>query len=209
MKQDGAVRPLPSKQPSPRRGVAREEAILTAAFELIAEIGYERITVDQIAARARASKSTMYRRWPGGKAELVAEALRRNGESHEMAGGNTGSIRGDLVAAVAGIADTINGTSGGPSLVGLVEGIRDDPMLRELIRRQLDTACKNVGQAICHNAMARGERPALPSAAPVLRVAIAEILMRTLLNGSPPGRTAQRRLVDSILLPLLDPTAVP
>ena len=196
------------KEPSRRRGPAREEAILGAAFELIAEIGYERITVDQIAERAKASKSTMYRRWPGGKAELVAEALRRHGESRELAARDTGSIRGDLIAAVAGIADTVDGRSG-PSLVGLVEGVRDDPMLRGLIRRQIDRACSSMGRAICENARERGERPTLPTAEPVLHLAVAEVLLRALLTGSPPRRTAQRRLVDTVLLPLIDPTATP
>ena len=49
-------------------------ALRDAALELLAEIGYDRLTIDSVAARAHASKATIYRRWPG-KAELVVDAL--------------------------------------------------------------------------------------------------------------------------------------
>src|SRR5271165_3463260 len=102
---------------------AREQAILAAAAELVAEIGYERVTVDAIAARARASKATMYRKWPG-KAELVADALRRQAEGQSAELPDTGSARGDLLWIVRSIALTFTSADGGPSLVSLVEAIR-------------------------------------------------------------------------------------
>src|SRR3712207_5611960 len=80
---------------SPRLGRAREDAILTAAMACVAENGYGRLTMDVIAARARASKAAMYRRWPG-KAELIAEALRRNAEAGEPTVADTGTLAGDL-----------------------------------------------------------------------------------------------------------------
>jgi AcrR family transcriptional regulator len=58
------------------RDQQREEAILRAALELLAEIGYDQLTMDAVAARAHCSKATIYRRWPG-KAELVTTAVRR------------------------------------------------------------------------------------------------------------------------------------
>ena len=58
------------------RDPRRREAILDAAIALVAEVGYDRMTVDALAARAGVSKPTIYRRWPGGKAEIVVEAIR-------------------------------------------------------------------------------------------------------------------------------------
>ncbi len=46
-----------------RRAQAREDAILLAAMSLLGEVGYDRMTIDAVAERARASKATIYRRW--------------------------------------------------------------------------------------------------------------------------------------------------
>ena len=59
------------------RGATRETAILQATLELLAESGYDQLTIDAVAARARCSKATIYRRWPG-KAALVITAVRRH-----------------------------------------------------------------------------------------------------------------------------------
>ena len=64
------------------RGAAREEAILLATLKLLAESGYDQMTVDAVAAEAHSSKATIYRRWPG-KAALVVAAVRRYGGQPE------------------------------------------------------------------------------------------------------------------------------
>jgi len=53
---------------------SRDVAIREAALDLLSEIGYDRLTMDAVAARAHASKATIYRRWQG-KAALVVDAL--------------------------------------------------------------------------------------------------------------------------------------
>src|SRR6187402_2169238 len=159
----------PSTNRSPLRGAAREHAILDAVIELIAEIGYERITVDAIAARAHASKATMYRRWPG-KAELVADALRRQAQGDAPAVPDTGSLRSDLLLTVGQIAETFVGKSG-PSLIGLLEAVRDDGMLRELIGHQVRGRSHELGRTICAPAMERGEPIHVARAEAVLDIA--------------------------------------
>ncbi|MGB5824358.1 MAG: helix-turn-helix domain-containing protein [Proteocatella sp.] len=53
---------------------SRDLAILNAALELIAEYGYESVTIEAIAQKAGAGKATLYRRWKS-KPQLVADAL--------------------------------------------------------------------------------------------------------------------------------------
>lgn len=191
--------------PGPRpgsRSAAREQAILAAAAELVVEIGYERVTVDAIAARAHASKATMYRKWPG-KAELVAEALRRQAEGSATELPDTGSVRGDLLLTVQNIAQTFTGGHPGPSLLSLVEAIRADPLLRDVIRAQIDERSGQEGALICARAIARGENVDSDRGLAVIGLALAHLFVRTLLGGEPPGDDEQQILVDQTLLPLL------
>src|SRR5580700_5639700 len=78
---------------------SRDVALRDATLALLAEIGYDRLTIDAVAARAHSSKATIYRRWSG-KAELVVDAL------HSLKGSpptpDTGSLRGDLEAIAQG-----------------------------------------------------------------------------------------------------------
>jgi hypothetical protein len=53
----------------------RDLAILKAALELVAEHGYDCVTMDAIALRAKAGKATLYRRWKS-KPYLIAEAIK-------------------------------------------------------------------------------------------------------------------------------------
>src|ERR671937_754114 len=58
-----------------RRGAALEAAILDATWTELAAVGYERLSMEGVAARAGTSKAVLYRRWPN-RADLLA-LLRR------------------------------------------------------------------------------------------------------------------------------------
>src|SRR3954466_2103730 len=101
---------------SPARGRPRDprrrEAILAASVALVGELGYDRVTVDALAARAGVSKPTIYRRWPGGKAEIVVEAIRaKRAEAGELP--DTGTLRGDLLALLGGVIDSLDANVAG------------------------------------------------------------------------------------------------
>lgn len=183
------------------RGEARTVAILDAALELIGEVGYERVSMDGIAARAHASKMTMYRRWPT-KSELVAEALRRHAQEETSAVPDTGTLRGDLLATVAEIAQTLTGGRG-PSLIGLIEAIRDDASLRGQVSSQVRERSHQVGREICGRAASRGEAARSDQADMVLDLAFEHLFTATLFDGAQPSAANQRELVDAVLLPLL------
>src|SRR3954451_7532673 len=83
----------------PRVEGDRERQILDAALEVLAEVGYDRLTMDAVAHRAKASKATLYRRW-NSKATLVVEALARTKGVPVVP--DTGDLRGDLLSAFCG-----------------------------------------------------------------------------------------------------------
>lgn len=188
---------------SPARGAAREQAILAATMELVAELGYERVTVDAIAARARASKATIYRRWAG-KAEIVAEGLRRHAESDLRVAVDSGSLRGDLLMAVQDMSRGIDGDHG-PSLVGLLDALRGDPALRDLVRSHMQARSRAVSRVVVERERLRGgvRAPSPDDVVFVLDVAVAQLSVGALLTGVVPRADDRRELVDDVLLPLL------
>ncbi|MFJ4711440.1 TetR-like C-terminal domain-containing protein [Streptomyces sp. NPDC088785] len=186
---------------SPKRGRARENAILAVALDLVAEVGFEALTVDAVAARARASKATIYGKWKT-KDEMVAEALRRQSEGRAVLVPDTGSLRQDLLATTLEMAAALRGKNG-VSLVSLVEAVRDHRDLRDAARGQMVRASMDVGTAIAEQAARRGELRQGADVPACLRLAMGQLLFDALLNGLVPDSEAAERLVDSVLLPLL------
>src|SRR3954452_15398565 len=93
---DGAPRKL-----GRRRDHTRDAEILDAALDVLAETGYDGMTVDMVAARAKAGKATLYRRWPS-KPDLVLDAVAcmKANDVDLTALPDTGTLRGDLVAMI-------------------------------------------------------------------------------------------------------------
>src|SRR3954447_1593913 len=84
----------------PRIEGVREQEILDAALEVLADVGYDRLTIDAVAHRAKASKATLYRRW-NSKATLVVEALAR--VKGPPVTPDTGDLRTDLLETFCGM----------------------------------------------------------------------------------------------------------
>ena len=84
-----------------KRDHTRDPEILDAALDVLAETGYDGMTIDMVAARAKAGKATLYRRWPS-KAELVIDAVAcmKAGDLDLDDLPDTGTLRGDLVAMI-------------------------------------------------------------------------------------------------------------
>ncbi|MDR1806403.1 MAG: TetR/AcrR family transcriptional regulator [Propionibacteriaceae bacterium] len=80
-----------------RGGAELEEAILDAAWSVLATRGYGELTYDAVATAAGTSRSVIYRRWPD-RGALVEAAIVRRRNLMQPAIPDTGSLRGDLVA---------------------------------------------------------------------------------------------------------------
>ncbi len=180
----------------------REEAILDAALELLTEIGYDRMSIGAVAARARASKATIYRRWQG-KAELVAAAMRRRVDQDVADAPDTGSLRGDLLAVVELMLTYMAGVDGG-LVSGMAAAIRSDPGFGRLLEARLHEPKMQVLSAVVARAQARGELgPGVdPSALVEVGPAVAGF---RLMHGRPLDAAFAEHLVDTILIPLLVP----
>ncbi|MGH3266355.1 MAG: TetR/AcrR family transcriptional regulator, partial [Trebonia sp.] len=147
------------RKPAAHRGrqqdASRDAALRSAALGLLAEVGYDRLSIDAVAARAKASKMTIYRRWSG-KAELVVDAL----GSLQKPGAvpDTGSLRGDL-EAMASSSDSPDVRFDAQLILGLVTALAHDEELRQVIREHLLSRGGIRLRQVFERAVARGEVP--------------------------------------------------
>jgi AcrR family transcriptional regulator len=90
-------------------------AVLQATAEVLAEVGYGRLSVDEVAERAGVHKTTIYRRWPA-KADLVLDALlSRSDIVIELP--DTGSLEADLLVFMRSVAANVASPLGGALVV--------------------------------------------------------------------------------------------
>src|SRR5580704_6209399 len=134
---------------------SRDVVLREAALELLAEIGYDRLTIEAVALRARASKTTIYRRWSG-KAELVVDAL--NGLKATEPVPDSGSLRGDLEAIALSSASTDNRFDAQLS-IGLISALARDAELRLAFRERLIDPHRARLKQVFERAVERGEGP--------------------------------------------------
>lgn len=182
------------------RGKPREDAILGAAMAVLAEVGYQALTMDAVAARARASKTTIYRRWRG-KAALVKAALDAYDDHCNESVPDTGALRGDLFAVMEMLrrkSETFPLTL----VHELIAAMRDDEELAAALRTHLDDDALSPFTEPLHRAAERGDVRAGVDTELVHEVAEAMILRRLHL-GAPFDGDFIARVVDDVLLALL------
>jgi AcrR family transcriptional regulator len=181
-----------------RLDASRDAALRDAALELLAEIGYDRLSIDAVAARAKASKMTIYRRWSG-KAELVIDAiasLRKPGEIPD-----TGTLRGDLEAMMRG-SDSPDARFDAQLVLGLVTALARDPELRLVIREHLLGRGGVRLRQIFERAVTRGEIPPDRNLDLLVSVFPALVIHRLLIFGELPDASFATQVVNDLILPL-------
>ena len=182
----------------PRVEGDRELEILDAALEVLADVGYDRLTMDAVATRAKASKATLYRRW-NDKASLVVDALVAVKPS-PVEPPDTGSLRGDLIASFCGMGG-LTDEQGVATFASVLTAISKDEAFATAFRRDVLTPKVALTRAIYDRARDRGEigeHVEIDLLAPALA---GIILHRFFILGEHPTEDAIVRVIDQIILP--------
>ena len=196
-RQDGACAPVRS---------ARHAAIFDAVFELLGDVGYDRMSMDAVAARARASKATIYRAWPN-KPDLVMDAIMyRFGGQPEAP--NTGTLRGDLIALMSGACQIANGPDGA-IVTGLMSAATRNVELSGTLYRCTYEFKHATHATIIGRAVARGELPADTRPELMHELIHSLVLTRKLWAVGPLDDEFVVHVVDDVLLPVLQRGADP
>src|SRR5438270_2675055 len=179
-----------------------DAAILDATLAGVAEVGYDRLSMDDIASRAGVGKAAIYRRWRS-KAVLVADAIahwrRRMGPVEPP---NTGSLRGDIETLVAATPDLDDADSHMIRVVvGVATAAMHDPVLAAALDDLVLSTPRQVVRAVLDHAVARGEIPAGRDLSLIPDVALGLNVLRV-ITGRPIDRVYVRRVLEDVILPL-------
>lgn len=186
-----------------KRDPARDVAILEATIEVLAEVGFSGLTMDLVAAQAKAGKATLYRRWPS-KAELVLDAVTRMKQSQvdlaQMP--DTGTLRGDLLALFKPEAAEVSERKL-RVMAGLASMLSHDATFAEAATAALVEPFANAHFALMNRAVERGEISATADIATLSQVIPSMAAYRALMQRKPFALDFLVTLVDGVVLPAL------
>lgn len=194
---DCATEPSGAAEPSPWS--PREAELLAVTLRLLQEHGYDRLTVDAVAAAARASKATVYRRWPS-KDELVLAAF-IEGIRQVAVAPETGTLRGDLLRLGELVCEQARQHAATIRAV-LVEVSRDDA-LRDALQHQFLDQRKALIELILQQAVERGEIEDAAISDELWDLIPGYLIFRSIIPNRPPTRQTVQTLVDNVVIPSL------
>jgi AcrR family transcriptional regulator len=184
-----------------KRDHSRDADILQAAIEILAEEGFDGMTIDMVATRAKAGKATLYRRWPS-KAELVLDAIgcMKAADLSPDKLPDTGTLRGDLIGMIKTRADE-DSERRLRVMAGVAALLTREPELTEAASAVLMSPRIVAIRILLERALARGEIRADADLDALSRLLPALAAFRGLVERRPIDREYQISIIDGILLP--------
>jgi AcrR family transcriptional regulator len=175
------------------------KAILAAAMDLLAEVGYARLTMDQVAARASVGKASVYLRWPN-KVALVADAIQhRTAVTPDIP--DTGELRSDMLLFLRAL---LRRKSAAEPAVAAVSGeIASNPEIRKAWRHGLTGGLRACLRVIVERAIKRGELPAGSDVELLSMLPLTLLQNWRLEHGRGPDDAAVERIVAQFYTPAL------
>ena len=152
---------MPTERKSPdatRRSQPTRQAILTAALDLAAEVGYRKLSIEAIAARAGAGKQTIYRWWPSKGAVLFDALLALSGDvDGDVDLPDTGDVAADLKLVLAATVDELNNPRYSEPMRALTVEILENAELAATYSERLDQPVREMKKRRLRAAVAAGQ----------------------------------------------------
>jgi AcrR family transcriptional regulator len=198
--EDGS--PAPGRRGRPM-SPGLDERILESALAMLAEVGYARLRLDALAARAGVAKTTILRRWPS-KAAIAAAALRRLAlQTVDVP--ESGDVRDDL-RAMLGNAVAMFGEGAGRFVPAMMRESGHHPEIADLLRTMLHTR-RLAYRRVLVRAVARGELHPDVDHDLVIDLLVGPVWTRLLLTQDPITDTLVHDVVDAVLRAFPPPPA--
>jgi AcrR family transcriptional regulator len=179
----------------------RNRAIAAALIEVLAEVGYRGLTMDEVAMAAGVGKAAIYRRWPS-KTDLIVSYLDGALTADDVVVPDSGSLRQDLLSLLTAVFAYLNGPAGCANRA-LVSALHEEPALGEAFRRNPLKRWNGIFLEVLERAEKRGEIPPGASASVAAETGRAILIHRWLITREPLDDQLVRAVVDEVMLPLL------
>lgn len=179
-----------------RRGEPVVQRVLDTAVRELARVGFERLSLPAVAARAGVNKTSVYRRWPT-KEALVRAALKQS-MVHVRGVPDTGALETDLAALARTVADFVESARGMGVVRSVFAGARS-PAVRALAASMWAEAGGAVPLALVERAVARGELPVDADVELLLFTVAGALLHRVFIEQSEADDAWVARLVRLVL----------
>lgn len=184
-----------------RRGSRLEAAILEAAWDELAEVGYASLTMEGVAARARTSRAVLYRRWPN-RPELVVAALRHRTDFTSPEAFDTGTLRGDVLALLRHMSTRVGEIAGALSFL-ITASFEEAGLTPAGLRERAVAGEPGTMQAILDRAAARGEIDPGRLSPRIASLPVDLVRHDLIMTLAPIPDSALIEIVDKIFLPLV------
>jgi len=184
-----------------RRGSTLEAAILEAAWDELAEVGYASLTMEGVAARARTSRAVLYRRWPN-RPELVVAALRHRTDFTSPEAFDTGTLRGDVLALLRHMSTRVGEIAGALSFL-IAASFEEAGLTPAGLRERAVADEPGTMQAILDRAAARGEIDPGRLSPRIASLPVDLVRHDLIMTLAPIPDTTLIEIVDKIFLPLV------
>ncbi len=187
-----------------RRSEASRRAILAAAFDLVGEVGYAKLTIEAIAARAGVGKQTIYRWWPSKGAVLFDAFLAMSegpdgAQAAQAALPDTGDLEADLKAVLRATVEEFNDPRIDLPTRALTGEIVHDTQLAVAYAERLHAPVHEMKRRRLRAAQEAGELAPDADLDVVVDMIWAPILQRWLLRSGPLTAEYADRVVETAL----------
>jgi len=172
---------------SSRRSQTSRRAILTSAFDLVAESGYGKLSIEAIAARAGVGKQTIYRWWPS-KGAVLLDALLMLSEGQDeqlMALPDTGDLEADLKLVLHATVAELNDPRYAEPMRALTSELMHDPALAADYVERLDRPMQELKKDRLRSAQRAGQLAADLDLDVAVDLLFGPPLKRWLMHGGP------------------------
>jgi AcrR family transcriptional regulator len=173
-----------------------DRSILDAVADLLAERGFDGVTMEAVASRAGVSKASVYRRYPC-RSQLLTAACHAFSPPLRAAP-DTGSTRDDLVELLVSFADVLNDNDQGRVLPALLGASAANPEARDALTR-FTASRRSPTLEVIHRGIDRGDLPQGTDADLLADLLSGAIVFRVLVRGDRVGRPRVERYVDLVL----------